>query len=146
MQILLSLHRYSAYSKIWGSLFTFFFFLPHRMTCGLLVLCGCSGTSVMSDCDPMPCKPTRLRCPWNSAGKNAGVSYSLLLGIFPTHQLNLCLLHCRWILFFFSHKFMFYSRNKEIAGGFFTTEPPGKPFLSPDQGSNPHPCSGSTES
>ena len=30
-------------------------------------------------------------------------SYSLLLGIFPTQGSNLCLLHCRQILYHLSH-------------------------------------------
>ena len=35
---------------------------------------------------------TRLLCPWNSPGKNAGVGcHSLLQGIFLTQGLNLCL-------------------------------------------------------
>ncbi|KAM7244171.1 hypothetical protein CapIbe_004779, partial [Capra ibex] len=33
--------------------------------------------------------PTRLLCPWDSSGKNAGVGcHSLLQGIFPTQGLN----------------------------------------------------------
>ena len=40
-----------------------------------------------------------LFCPWDSLGKNTGVSNALLLqGIFPTQGLNLCLLDCRQIL------------------------------------------------
>ena len=36
----------------------------------------------------------RLLCPWDSLGKNAGVScHALLQGIFQTPGLNLCLLH-----------------------------------------------------
>ena len=43
--------------------------------------------------------------PWNSPGQNTGVgSRSLLQGIFPTQGSNLCLLHCRWILYQLSHK------------------------------------------
>ena len=41
----------------------------------------------------------------NSPGQNTGVgSLSLLQGIFPTHQSNSGLLHCRWILHQLSHK------------------------------------------
>ena len=48
-------------------------------------------------CDPMD-KPTRLISPWNSPGKNTGVSsHFLLQGIFPTQESNPGLLHCRWI-------------------------------------------------
>ena len=40
--------------------------------------------------------PTRLLCPWDSPGKNAGVGcHFLLQGIFLTQGLNLGLLHCR---------------------------------------------------
>ena len=38
--------------------------------------------------------PARLLCPWNSLGKNTGVSsHFLLQGIFPTQGSNSCLLH-----------------------------------------------------
>ena len=43
-----------------------------------------------------------MRCayPWDSPGKNTGVSnHSLLQGIFPTQALNLGFLHCRQILY-----------------------------------------------
>ena len=40
-------------------------------------------------------QPTRLLCPWNSPGRNAGVgSHSLLQGIFLTQGLNPGLPHC----------------------------------------------------
>ena len=43
---------------------------------------------------PHGLQPTRLLCPWNSPGKNTGVSsHSLLQGIFPTQGSNLWLLH-----------------------------------------------------
>ena len=49
------------------------------------------------------CNPTTLLCPWNSPGKNTGVScHFLLQGIFLTQGLNsglLHLLHCRKILY-----------------------------------------------
>ena len=36
---------------------------------------------------------------------NTGVGcYFLFPGIFPTQGLNLCLLHCRWILYLMSHQ------------------------------------------
>ena len=45
-------------------------------------------------------QPTRLLCPWDFPGKNTGVGCDFLLqGIFPTQRLNLCLLHCRQILY-----------------------------------------------
>ena len=53
-------------------------------------------------------QPRGLYSPWNSPGLNTGVgSLSLLQGIFPTQGSNPRLLHWQ--------------------GGFFTTEPPGKP-------------------
>ena len=55
---------------------------------------------------------TRLLCPWVFQGKNTGVGcHFLLQGIFPTQGSNLSLLHLL-----------------ALAGGFFTTEPPGKPL------------------
>ena len=33
-------------------------------------------------------KPTRLLCPWDFSGKNAGVGCRLLQGIFPTQGWN----------------------------------------------------------
>ena len=54
-------------------------------------------------CDPVDCRPSRLLCPWYSPGKNTGVGcHTLLQGIFPTWESNLCLLrllHCRRILY-----------------------------------------------
>ena len=46
----------------------------------------------------------RLLCPWSSPGKNTGVGCHVLLqGIFPTHGLNLDLLHWRQIVYHLSH-------------------------------------------
>ena len=43
---------------------------------------------------------TRFLCPWDFPGKDAGVGcHFLLQGTFTTQELNLCLLHCRWILY-----------------------------------------------
>ena len=45
-----------------------------------------------------------LLCPWNSPGKNTGVSrHSLLQGIFPIQESNLGLPNCRQILYHLSH-------------------------------------------
>ena len=42
---------------------------------------------------PWTIYPARILCPWNSPGKNPGVSFhALLQGIFPTQGSNLCLL------------------------------------------------------
>ena len=92
--------------------------------------------SVMSD----SLWPHGLYSPWNSPHQNTGVgSLSLLQWIFPTQELNQCLLHCRQILYQLSHKgsprilewvaYPFSSgsswpRNQTgvscVAGGFFT--------------------------
>ena len=46
-----------------------------------------------------------LFCPWDSPGKNTGVScHFLLQGIFLTQELNLGLQHCRQILYQLSYK------------------------------------------
>ena len=71
---------------------------------------------------PHGLQPTRLLCPWNSLGQDTGVgSLSLFQGIFPTHRLNLDLLHCRQILYQLSHK-----RSPRIAypflQGIFSTQ------------------------
>ena len=57
-------------------------------------------------CEPMDCSPpARPLCPWNSPGKNTGGHcHFLLQGIFLTHGSNLCLLHCRRILYPLSHR------------------------------------------
>ena len=53
-----------------------------------------------------------LLCPWDSPGKNTGVGcHACLQGIFLTHRSNPRLLHL-----------------PALAGGFLTTNPPGKPF------------------
>ena len=61
-------------------------------------LIACYVTSVVYDSvQPYGLQPTRFLCPWNSPGKCTGVGcHALLQGIFPTHQVNpclLCLLH-----------------------------------------------------
>ena len=66
--------------------------------------CARSVASAMSDClCPCGLKPVRLLCSMDSSSKNTG---ALLQGIFPTPELNPCLLHllhCRWILYPLSH-------------------------------------------
>ena len=50
-------------------------------------------------------QPTRLLCPWDSAGKNTEVGcHSLLQGIFPMQRSNPALLHCRQILYHLNHQ------------------------------------------
>ena len=60
--------------------------------------------SCLTLCDPVDCS-TRLLCPWDSPGKNAGVgSHSLLQRNLPNQGLNLGLPHCRQILYCLSHQ------------------------------------------
>ena len=68
-------------------------------------LSACQVPSVVSDSlRPHAPQPARLLCPWDSPGKNNGVSsHSLLQGIFPTQGSNPRLLHCRHILSRLSH-------------------------------------------
>ena len=70
--------------------------------------------SVMSNSlQPHELQPTRLLCSWNYPSKNTGVGcHFLLQGIYLTQGLNLSLL---WL--------------PALAGGFFTTEPPGKSYF-----------------
>ena len=72
--------------------------------------------SVMSDrLRPHGLEPARLLCSWNSPGKNTGVGgHSLLPGISLTQGLNLCLLHCRQILWHLSHQGMPVKERGEI--------------------------------
>ena len=49
--------------------------------------------------------PHGLYSPWKSPGLNTGLgSLFLLQGIFPTQGSNPGLPHCRWILYYLSHK------------------------------------------
>ena len=63
--------------------------------------------SVVSDSlPPHRLWPTRLLCPWSFPSKDTGMGcHFLLQGIFPTQGLNLV--------------------SPTLAGGFFTTVPPG---------------------
>ena len=57
--------------------------------------------------EPMDCNwsPTRLLCPWDFPGKNAGVGcHFLLQEILPTQGLNPGLLNCRQMLYRLSHR------------------------------------------
>ena len=64
---------------------------------------SCSVTSEsLWPCGP---QPTSFLCPWDSPGKNTGVAcHSPLQGSFPTQGSNLCVLHCRRILYCLSHQ------------------------------------------
>ena len=60
----------------------------------------------MSDCLwSHELQPARLLCPWNSPGKNTGMSsHSLVQGIFLTQESNPGFLHCRQIFYCLSHQ------------------------------------------
>ena len=66
----------------------------------------CVCVLLMSDSlPPHGLLPTRLLCPWDFPGKNAGVGSNFLLqGNFLTQGLNPGLLHCRQILYNLSHQ------------------------------------------
>ena len=49
--------------------------------------------------------PARVLCPWDYPGRNTRVGcHFLLQGIFPTQELNLCLLPCRQMIYQLSYK------------------------------------------
>ena len=55
--------------------------------------------------DSMDLQPSRLLCPWNSPGKDTGVSsHSLLQKILLSQGLNPGLPHCRQVLYHLSHQ------------------------------------------
>ena len=59
-----------------------------------------SRSVVFDSLQPHGLEPVRLLCLWDSPGKNTEVCCRFLLQrIFPTQGLNLCLLHCRLILY-----------------------------------------------
>ena len=74
---------------------------------------ACSFASVMSDSLwPYGLYPTRLLCPWDSPGKNAGMGcHALLQGTLPTQGSNPSLM------------------SPALASGFFTLVSPGKLYL-----------------
>ena len=73
-------------------------------------------------CNHMDCSLPDSSVHWDSPGKNNGVGcHAFLQGIFLTQRLNLCLLHCRWILYCRapgeapkrSYKILYVRRNSE---------------------------------
>ena len=75
---------------------------PHSWHTYVLVVIA---QSCLTLCDLMDCSPSVSLCPWNSPGKNPGVgSHSLLQGILLTQGSNAGLLHCRHILYRWSHQ------------------------------------------
>ena len=63
--------------------------------------CCCLVTkSCLALLQPHEILPARLLCPRDFPGRHTGVGcHSLPQGIFPTQRSNLCLLHCRQILY-----------------------------------------------
>ena len=75
-------------------------------------------------------QPTRLLCSWYFPGKNTGVGcHFLLQEIFLTQGINLCLLHCRCILYHWA------TREAHINSGFIEKFQ-GKEYKSHIQNSN----------
>ena len=71
-------------------------------------MCAKSCQLCPTSVQPYGLQPARLLCPWDSPGNDTGVGYhALLQEIFPTQELNLCLL-CL----------------PALAGGFLTTSTP----------------------
>ena len=71
-----------------------------RYVCVYMGVCMLSHSAVSDSLQHHGLQPTRLLCPWDSPGKDAGVgSCSLLQGIFLTQGLNPSRPHCRWILY-----------------------------------------------
>ena len=69
------------------------------------LVCECSCVCSLSHFSSIwHCSSPGSSCPWDSLGKNTGVGcHAVLQGIFPTQELNLWLLLCRWILYPLSH-------------------------------------------
>ena len=65
------------------------------------LVCECSCVCSLSHFSSIwHCSSPGSSCPWDSLGKNTGVGcHAVLQGIFPTQELNLWLLLCRWILY-----------------------------------------------
>ena len=80
-------------------------FLEHEKQCWHVIR-ECVSHSIMSDSlQPLGLQPVSLLCPWDSPGKNSGVScHFLLQRIFLTQGSNLGLLHCRQIVYRLSHQ------------------------------------------
>ena len=87
------------------------FIIFHGIICKMLMFTGpllvwwFSHQVVSDSLIPHGQWPDRFLCPWDSPGKNTGVgSHFLLHRIFPTHESNLGLLHCRQILYQLGYK------------------------------------------
>ena len=100
-----TLARDDLYSDFYAYHFLAFFIVYHWCECMLCL-------SVMSNSlQPHGLQPAKLLCPWNFPGKNTGVGCHFPLRvIFPTQGQNS---RCA---------------SAALAGGFFSTVPPGKPI------------------
>ena len=83
--------------------------LSHKLEWRLFIQISFGGGVVTQSCPtllrPHGLWPSRLLCPWDCPGQNAGVSCHFLLeGIFLAQGSNPSLLHCRWILYRLSHQ------------------------------------------
>ena len=75
----------------------------NKVTASYLASSTCS--VLYNSLRPHGLQPTRLLCPWDAPGKNAGVGcHSLLQGIFLAQGWNPGLLHCGQILYLLSHQ------------------------------------------
>ena len=73
-----------------------------------------SHVQLFATCEP---QATRLLCPWDSPGKNTGVScHAFLQGIFPTQGMNPCLLVLQVEFLPLSHRGSPKDPQKEIKG------------------------------
>ena len=123
--------------------------VAHSLTHSLTYSSSQEKVKVTQLCPTLCDSATRLLCPWDSPGQNAGVgSHFLLQGIFLTQGSNPSLLHCRWILYYLSHQgsprilewvaYPFSSGSSQpqdqtgvscIAGDSSPVQLPGKPFI-----------------
>ena len=71
----------------------------------LLFPCVLSHSVVSNSLQPHGLHPARLLCPWDSPGKNTGVScHALLQGILPIQGSNPGIPHCREMFYHLSHQ------------------------------------------
>ena len=79
-------------------------------------------------CDSTDCSPPG--CSWNSPGKNTAVGcHFLLQGIFPIQGSNSGLLHCRQILYHWSHQISPYNKHNKCLFNQNGGDSPGDPMV-----------------
>ena len=98
--------KFSILNRIWpGRIVSSTFVLYLSLIYYFLIKVKVKSLSHVWLCDPVDCSPTRLLHPWDSPGKNTGVScHFLLQGILPTQGSNPDLPHCRQTLYPLSHE------------------------------------------